>query len=110
MARDKGKADDQLLRRVRVRLFVAGQSPNSLQALAHLKAACAALGDDCSVEIVDVLAAPQRALAERVLVTPTLVRLLPEPEVRIVGNLSQTDALHQLLGLPGAAELQRKVS
>jgi circadian clock protein KaiB len=60
---------------------------------------------------VDVLVAPQLALEEGVVVTPTLIRLLPEPQVRIVGNLSQTAALHHLLELPApAAEPQSKAS
>jgi circadian clock protein KaiB len=75
--------------RLHVRLYVAGDGPNSARAVANLRAAIAELAhapDD--VEIVDVLQAPERGLRDGVLVTPMLVRVAPPPERRVLGNLS----------------------
>ena len=75
--------------RLHVRLYVAGDSPNSARAAANLRAVIAELaGARADVEIVDVLRAPERGLRDGVLVTPMLVRVAPPPERRILGNLS----------------------
>jgi len=85
---------------IEVRLYVAGEAPNSRLAVANLEALCRRLpAGRCRVEIVDVLRAPQRALAERVLLTPMLVRRAPRPERRVVGNLSDAAALAAALGI-----------
>ena len=84
-------------------LYVAGQSPNSLQAIANLTELCEThLPDRHEIEIVDVLLDPKRALAEAVYLTPTLVTHSPYPGHRIVGTLSNTEPILQILGL-GAA-------
>jgi circadian clock protein KaiB len=86
------------------RLYVAGDALNSAQARANLAALCRAhLAGRCQIEIVDVFKEPQRALAEAIFMTPTLVKLAPLPERSIVGNLSQTQTLLQTLGLLGAS-------
>jgi len=76
---------------LRLRLYVVGNAPNSMRAIANVKAICdeyfAAAHE---LEIVDLLRSPQRALADGILVTPTLVRLMPLPVQRVVGNLSDT--------------------
>ena len=86
--------------RVRLRLYVAGNAPNSLRAVENAKAICeeyfAAAHD---LEIVDLLVHPQRALADGIIVTPTLVKLLPLPVQRVIGNLSDTQQV--LLTLAG---------
>jgi circadian clock protein KaiB len=77
--------------RLVLRLYVAGNAPNSLRATANAKAICNehfASGYD--LEIVDLLEYPLQALADGVIVTPTLLRLLPSPVQRLVGNLSDT--------------------
>jgi circadian clock protein KaiB len=82
------------------RLYVAGDGPNSSQALHNLTAVCRKhLPNHYKIEIVDVLREPRRALADNVLMTPTLVKLSPAPTKRIVGNLSQLQPLLQSLGL-----------
>lgn len=89
-------------RRVRFefRLYVAGDAPNSAQALANLAALCRAhLPDRHDIEIVDVFREPKRALADGIFMTPTLVKLAPFPIRRIVGTLSQTQPVLQALGL-----------
>ena len=87
------------------RLYVAGDAPNSAQAVANLAALCRAhLPDQFKIEIVDVFREPKRALAEGILMTPTLVKLAPSPSPRrIVGTLSQTQPVLQALGLEAVA-------
>jgi len=88
----------------RFRLYVAGDTQNSLQANANLVALCdALLQGRHEIEIVDVFREPLRALADHVVMTPTLVKLAPFPVRRIVGTLSQTQILMQALGLAGVA-------
>ncbi len=69
-----------------LRLYIAGETPNSLLALANLRTLLK--GHPHDLEIIDVLAAPERALDDGVFVTPTLVRLSPEPQHSIVGSLT----------------------
>lgn len=84
--------------RYKFRLYVAGDSPNSLQATANLRAFCAEhLPDLHQIEIVDVLHEPKRALDEGVFLTPTLVRLSPQPVRKIIGTLKESSVLLQLL-------------
>ena len=83
-----------------LRLYVAGQSPNSLRALANLKAICQEhLGGRVNIEVVDVLSEPHRALGDHVLVTPLLVKVAPAPKAEILGNLSDTDSVLRVLGI-----------
>ena len=82
------------------RLYVAGGAQNSAQALANLGALCRLyLPDRHEIEVVDVFREPKRALADGILMTPTLVKLTPSPVQRIVGTLSQTQTVLQALGL-----------
>jgi circadian clock protein KaiB len=85
---------------VLLRLYVAGGAPNSIQAIANLEAICAEyLKDGHRLEVVDVLEDPQRAMAEGVLVTPSLAKLSPLPSAQIVGNLSDRNKVLLALGL-----------
>jgi circadian clock protein KaiB len=86
------------------RLYVAGDALNSAQAIANLAALCRAhLADRHEIEVVDVFREPKRALADGILMTPTLVKLGPPPIRRIVGTLSQTQPVLQALGLDTVA-------
>jgi circadian clock protein KaiB len=86
------------------RLYIAGDAPNSLQAMANLAELCEThLPDRHQIEVVDVLLDPQRALDEAIFMTPMLVTDAPYPGHRIVGNLSHTEPILQILGL-GAAQ------
>ena len=87
-------------RKVKLRLYVTGSAPNSIAALVNLKAVRAALAEH-EVEIIDVLERPERALADDVLVTPTLLKLAPRPSCRIVGDLSD---IHHVLSSLGIVE------
>ena len=88
----------------RFTLYIAGDAPNSLQAQANLLQLCQThLPDRHEIEIVDVLLDPKRALAESIFFTPMLVTDSPYPGHRIVGTLSNTEPILQILGL-GAAQ------
>jgi circadian clock protein KaiB len=81
-----------------LRLYVAGNAPNSLIAIANLETICKAhFAARHEIEIVDLLKHPRRALADGVIVTPTLLKLQPGPIQRVIGNLS--DTAHLLLAL-----------
>lgn len=83
-----------------LRLYVAGDGPNSAAARANLRRILAPFDAAMyTLEIVDCLRQPMRALQEGVLVTPTLVRLKPAPERTIVGSLSDTARVVESLGL-----------
>lgn len=85
---------------LRLRLYVAGDAPNSVVAKANLTAILAGLPADAHVvEIVDVLTAPERCLVDGILLTPTLVKLHPPPVRHIVGNLNARNELATALGL-----------
>jgi circadian clock protein KaiB len=82
------------------RLYIAGDAPNSLQAMANLAQLCEThLPDRHKIEIVDVLLDPKRALTESIFMTPTLVSDSPYPGHRIVGTLTHTEPILQILGL-----------
>ena len=82
------------------RLYVAGDAPNSAQAVANLNALGRThLAGRYEIDVVDVFREPQRALQDRIFMTPTLVKLAPSPVRQIVGTLSQAETVLQALGL-----------
>jgi circadian clock protein KaiB len=86
--------------RFRLRLYVAGDTQNSARAIANLDAICRVhLPERHDIEVVDVIREPARALADGVLMTPMLVKVAPAPMRRIVGTLSQTQTVLEVLGL-----------
>jgi len=87
------------------RLYLANNTVNSLQALANLSALCAQhLPNRHEIEVVDVFRHPDRAKADGVRMTPTLLKIDPAPEQRIIGTLSDTPQVLRVLGLAvGAA-------
>ena len=83
-----------------LRLFVAGDSPDSAIAIANLKALFPRdEGSQVEIEIVDVQREPDRAARDGIMVTPTLLKVSPLPHCRILGNLKNRDALLSLLGI-----------
>jgi len=81
-----------------LRLYVAGQTAKSLQAFANLKRICEEhLAGRYNIEIIDLVKQPQLAAGDQILALPTLVRKLPEPIRKIIGDLSNTDRV--LVGL-----------
>jgi circadian clock protein KaiB len=86
-----------------VRLYVAGRAPNSVRAMRNLEAIVEE-HDEMSweVDVIDVLVEPLRTLTDGVLVTPTLIRVAPRPEVWIVGDLSREGEVLAALGVKGS--------
>ena len=81
-----------------LRLYIAGHSPKAIEAFTNLKKICEAhLAGQYQIEIVDLLESPQLARGDQILATPTLVRRLPEPVKKIIGDLSNTERV--LVGL-----------
>jgi circadian clock protein KaiB len=81
-----------------LRLYVAGQTSRSLAAFANLKKICEEhLGGRYKIEIIDLLENPQLAKGDQILAVPTLVRKLPPPIKKIIGDLSNTERV--LVGL-----------
>ncbi len=81
-----------------LRLYVAGQTPKSLTAIANLKAICEDhLAGRYTIEVIDLIQNPQLAEGDQILAVPTLVRRLPPPIKRVIGNLSNTHRV--LVGL-----------
>jgi circadian clock protein KaiB len=81
-----------------LRLYVAGQTPKSLAAFANLKKICEDhLEGEYHIEVIDLLKNPQLASGDQILAIPTLVRKLPEPIRKIIGDLSNTERV--LVGL-----------
>lgn len=81
-----------------LRLYVAGQTRKSLQAIANLKQICEAhLADRYSIEVVDLIQHPHLARGDQILAIPTLVRKLPQPIRKIIGDLSHVERV--LVGL-----------
>ncbi len=74
------------------KLYVTGQNPRSVRAIANLRRICrSALGSNYELVIIDVLEQPHLAEADRVLVTPTLIKQVPPPSRRVLGDLSDTE-------------------
>jgi circadian clock protein KaiB len=81
-----------------LRLYVAGQTPKSVAAFANLKKICEEhLAGRYHIEVIDLLKKPQLASGDQILAIPTLVRKLPEPIRKIIGDLSDTERV--LVGL-----------
>jgi circadian clock protein KaiB len=81
-------------------LYIADSAPNSIRAVANLEAICKEhLPNNFQLEIVDVLEYPLRALADGILVTPSLSKLSPFPLAKVIGNLSDTDSVLRALGI-----------
>jgi circadian clock protein KaiB len=92
-AKDDSKGDIWSLR-----LYVAGQTPKSITAFANLKKICEEhLAGKYSIEVIDLLKNPQLAKGDQIIAIPTLVRKLPEPLKKIIGDLANTERV--LVGL-----------
>ena len=84
--------------RWRLRLYVAGQTPKALRAFANLQRICEEhLAGRYEIEVIDLLEHPQLARGDEIIAVPTLVRQLPEPITKIIGDLSDTERV--LVGL-----------
>jgi len=82
----------------RLRLYVAGQTPKSLAAFSNLRRICEThLAGRYEIEVIDLLEHPQLAAGDEIIAVPTLVRKLPEPMKKLIGDLSDTERV--LVGL-----------
>jgi circadian clock protein KaiB len=81
-----------------LRLYVAGQTPKAIRAFANLRKICDEhLAGRYRIEVIDLLEDPQLGRGDQILALPTLVRRLPQPIKRIIGDLSNTERV--LVGL-----------
>ncbi len=81
-----------------LRLYIAGQTPKSITALTNLKKICEQhLANQYNIEIIDLVRHPELARKDQILAIPTLVRRLPPPLKKIIGDLSNSEKV--LLGL-----------
>ncbi len=88
-------------KRWNLRLYIAGDSPRSRTALANLRNLCEArLKDQYHIEVIDLTKRPDLAKADQILAVPTLIRKIPEPMKRIIGDLSNADRALVALDLP----------
>lgn len=83
-----------------LKLFVIGRTPRSQLAIANLQSLMRHLsGAGHEFEVIDILEKPELAEQERLLATPTLIKTVPAPPVRVIGDLSDTQAVADALGL-----------
>jgi len=95
------------MRKLILKLYVTGKTPRSERAIANLRGICdQELAGQYTMQVVDVLEHPQLAEDEKILATPTLIRELPPPLRRIIGDLSDREKV--LLGLD-IQQLQKEV-
>jgi circadian clock protein KaiB len=88
---DSNGADDDTME-FNLRLYVAGQTPKSLAAIANLKRICEEnLAGRYSIEVIDLVVTPQLAAGDQIVAIPTLVRRLPPPLKRMIGDLSNSE-------------------
>jgi circadian clock protein KaiB len=81
-----------------LRLYVAGQTPKSIRAFANLKALCEThLKGRYRIEVIDLMENPQLARGDQIVAIPTVVRHLPQPVRKLIGDLS--DSVRALVGL-----------
>jgi circadian clock protein KaiB len=85
---------------LQLRLYVAGDAPNSRQALANLRELLTEHALEAELEVVDLLAEPGRGFEDRIVVTPTLVKLSPPPQRVVLGHLGDRGVVCEALGLP----------
>jgi circadian clock protein KaiB len=84
---------------LQLRLYIAGNAPNSLRAITNLKTICDEhFASEYTLEIVDLLTHPDRGLADGIIVTPTLVKLSPLPVQKVIGTLNDTHHVAMALG------------
>lgn len=98
MAKEKNKLTKPKDEKWELRLYIAGNTPKSMAALANLRKYCEQhLPDKYTLEIIDLLVQPQLAAGDQILAIPTLVRKVPVPIRKIIGDLSNEEKV--LVGL-----------
>jgi circadian clock protein KaiB len=98
--KDRAASDPAAATAVVMALYITDSGPNSLRAVANLEAICKEhLQDNFRLEIIDVLEYPLRALADGIVVTPSLTKRSPLPAATVVGNLSDKGGVLRALGI-----------
>ena len=98
---EKAKTPEAGMEKWLFRLYVEGETSGSLAALANMEKICTKhLRGRYRIEVIDLLVQPELAKNDQVLAAPTLVRKFPEPEKRIIGDLSDTKRLLKWLEVP----------
>jgi circadian clock protein KaiB len=93
-------SDPLTAKAVEMVLYITESGPNSVRAVANIEAICKEhLQDNFRLEIIDVLQYPMRALADGVVVTPSLAKLFPLPAATVFGNLSDKSGVLRALGI-----------
>jgi circadian clock protein KaiB len=88
-----------------LKLYISGQTSRSERAITNLRRICdGQFNGSCETIIIDILERPQLAEDEKILATPMLVKQLPPPVRRIIGDLSDTEHVRRELDLPRAAD------
>lgn len=83
-------------------LFITGHTPRSTQAVANLRSLCEEhLEGRYDLEVIDLYQEPARATGHQIIASPTLIKLHPQPPLRMVGNLADREHLRRKLNLPG---------
>jgi len=93
-----GSSDESLEKSWQLRLYVAGQTPNSVRAIANLRKICEEhLHGRYELKVIDLYQQPELALRAQIVAVPTLIRELPEPIRQIIGDMSNVERV--LIGL-----------
>lgn len=91
-----------------LRLYVSGMTPRSGEAILAVRAVCKHFpGGWCTLEVIDIYEQPQRAAEARIKVAPTVVRVQPAPERRLVGDLTDEELIIRRLELPAGPKSMR---
>ena len=81
------------------KLYVYGRTGTSIMAERNLREVIEDAGEsECSLEVVDILENPEKSLEDNVIATPTVVRTIPPPKVKLIGDMSDAKSLKDLLG------------
>jgi circadian clock protein KaiB len=89
-----------------LRLYVAGQTPKSIAAICNLRRLCEKyLSGRYSLDVIDLMADPKLAQRDRIIAVPTLVRHMPEPIKRIIGDLSNSKRVLTRLGIDASVKV-----
>lgn len=106
---EKTPAAETDAERYRLRLFVTGTTPKSARAIQNIRRLCESkLAGRYELEVIDIYLHPEQATAEQIVVTPTLIKRLPLPNRRMVGDLSDSERVLGGLGFAGRP-IPRKV-
>lgn len=104
LPKSRPKSPAGLRERVQLQLYITGNSPRSTEAVNNLHALCEEhLAGRYDLEVIDLYQEPARAAIGQIIASPTLVKLLPKPLIRMVGNLANREQLLiklQLVSLP----------